>query len=635
MVLALEAAYAGSGSNQEIVFSRIRFTDSGGLQPNTSYKVTHPFGVDSFKTNSTGAVPKNVGTQDIGALGPCIAANAHSPGGACDFAAAMTGRFGPFLKWDPTVAPAAPAGYLGDNATPHAITGSPTNTNFVRIEGPNVNPTPSTDACPTVSGKTADCVETKLFTVEGRVAGPLSVSPSPVAFGSQQVGTTSAPTAVTVKNISASNLTVSSVALDTTTGNPEDFVIAPGGTCTGATLARDATCTVNVQFAPQSATGTRTATLLITHDGIRSPERVALRGSAAPAGGAPAVTLAPANASLAFGTTQMGTQSDAQPVMVTNSGNADLNISKIALTGTDATDFTSNSTCVGTAINPGNSCTINVVFAPRQTAGAKTATLEITDDAPGSPHTVALSGTAQSGLDLMGAIDPQTHFPSTYHDVNGVTVQLCLDGPPNCFATAADLVAPDGEAFYNNATAKLTTRSGGKAIMVLAMEAAYAGSGADQEIVFTRIRFTDSGGLVPNATYKVTHPFGTDTYVANGSGQIPKNAGTQDIGALGPCTTPTAHDPGGVCDFAAAMTGRFGPFLKWDPTVAPAAPAGYLGDNATPHAITGSPNNTNFVRIEGPNVNPTPSSDACPTVSGATADCVETNLFTVEGKLAQ
>jgi ASPM-SPD-2-Hydin domain-containing protein/HYDIN/CFA65/VesB family protein len=636
LTLALEAAYAGGGSGQEVVFSRIRFTDSGGLLPGRTYKVTHPFGVDSFVANAAGAIPKNAGTEDIGALGPCVGPTAHAAGGACDFGEAMTGRLGPFLTWDTFgKAPAQggpPAGYLGDAATAHAITGSPTGANFFRIEGPSVNPTPTVDRCPSVGGANSDCVETKLFTVEGKVAGPIMASPSTTAFGSQQLGTTSAAKTVTVKNIGAASLTVSSVALDTT-GNPEDFAIAAGGTCAaGVTLARDASCTVKVTFAPTATIGTRTATLLVNHDGIRSPERVALRGSAAAVGTAPAVTFSPA--SLAFAAQRLGTQSTAQAIVITNSGDADLNISTVALTGADASDFSAQNTCVGVAVAPGNTCTIDVLFAPQQVTGPKTAAVQITDDAAGSPRTVALSGTATSGLTAVGAVDPATGFPSTYSDANGVGLQLCLDGPPNCFATPADLVAPDGEAFYNNATAKLTTRNNGKAVMVLALEAAYAGSGTGQEIVFSRIRFSDSGGLVPNSIYTVTHPFGVDTYKSNASGQIPRTAGTQDVGALGPCTTATAHAPGGVCDFAAAMTGRFGPFLRWDPAVAPAPPAGYVGDAATDHPITGSPEGTNFVRIEGPGINPTPTVDRCPTVDGFVADCVETNLFTVEGKLA-
>ncbi|MCX6020600.1 MAG: chitobiase/beta-hexosaminidase C-terminal domain-containing protein [Chloroflexi bacterium] len=44
--------------------------------------------------------------------------------------------------------------------------------------------------------------------------------------------------------------------------------------------------------------------------------------------------------------------------------------------------------------------------------------------------------------------------------------------------------------------------------------------------------------------------------------------------------------------------GRIGPFLTWDPAIPPAAPVGYIGDPAIPHAITGSPYGTNYFKVE-------------------------------------
>jgi hypothetical protein len=639
LTLALEAAHATADSGQEITFGRIRFTASKGLTPGATYKVTQPFGVDSFvaalpkgTTGAVnGAVAANVGTEDIGGLGPCLGPNAHAAGGSCDFAEATTGRIGPFLKWDAS-APAAPAGYLGDNVTPHKITGSPAGNNVFRIEGPGVNPG-TADACPTVGGAISDCLETTLFTVEGKIAGPVMSTPTRPAFGSQQLGTTSAAQSVNVKNIGSANLTINSVALDPASGNPEDFSVSAGGCTTGVSLAKDASCNLSVTFAPTATVGTRTATVLVTHNGLRSPERIELTGSAAAVGTAPAVTFGPT--SLVFGDQRLGTKSAGQDVTITNSGTADLNVAKVALGGTDGTDFTTSNDCVGVSVAPGGSCTVKVTFTPQETAGPKTASVTITDDAPNSPRTVALTGTATAGLVSFAPVDPATGFPASYTDVNGTTLQMCLDGLPNCLTAAADLVAPGGEGFYNNATAKLTTRNNGKAVMVLSLEGAFAGSTANQQITFSRIRFTDSGGLLPNSVYTVTHPFGVDDYKTNGSGQIVKNQGTQDIGGLGPCTGANAHNPGGVCDWGAAMTGRFGPFIQWAPNPANAAdvpPAGYVGDAATDHAVTGSPLGTNFVRIQGPLVNPTPTVDQCPTVVGPIADCVQQNLFVVAGK---
>jgi len=539
------------------------------------------------------------------------------------FGGALKSRIGPpFLKWDPAVAPAAPAGYLGDPSTTHKITGSPNSTNFVQIEGPNIG------------GPGVNLVKTDQFSLEGKVAGPVLATPAKLAFGSTQLGKTAATQSVTIKNIGSNSLTIRNALLSTAAGDSPDFTVSPNTCTAGKVLARDATCSVNVTFSPKTVVGTHKATVLLRHDGVNTPERIPVTGSAAAVGTAPAVAFGPPT--LAFDGQRLGTKSTAQHVTVTNNGSADLNVSKVALSGLDATDFSVSNDCVGNVVPVQGSCTIDVRFAPQVTAGEKAATLTITDDAPNSPRTVALTGSANAGLTAVGGVDPATGFPSSYTDATGTQLQMCLDGPPNCLTAAADLTAPDGEGFYNNATAKLTTRGNGKAVMVLSLEGAYAGAATGQEIVFSRIRFTDSGGLRPNTVYTVTHPYGVDDYKTNGSGQIVKNQGTQDIGGLGPCGA-TAHNPGGACDFATAMTGRFGPFLTWAPNPAnlkDVPPAGFVGDAATDHKVTGSPLNTNFVRIEGPNVNPSSTSDACPTVDGPIADCVQTDLFVVAGKLA-
>jgi centrosomal CEP192-like protein len=118
-------------------------------------------------------------------------------------------------------------------------------------------------------------------------------------------------------------------------------------------------------------------------------------GSAAPASG-PQVSLNPT--SLTFADQPVGTRSGAQAVTITNVGDAPLTISTIHISGPDAADFGEGAIC---PINPdtlpaGSSCTVYVSFAP-DSAGTKTATLSIGDDAPDTPQTVALSGNGLGG----------------------------------------------------------------------------------------------------------------------------------------------------------------------------------------------------------------------------------------------
>jgi len=107
---------------------------------------------------------------------------------------------------------------------------------------------------------------------------------------------------------------------------------------------------------------------------------------------APNVSLSPT--SLTFSSQAITTTSGAQTITLTNSGNAPLTISSIGLTGTNSSDFAQTNTCPLSPgkLSAGANCTISVTFTPSATGG-RGATLSITDNAGGSPHTVSLSGT--------------------------------------------------------------------------------------------------------------------------------------------------------------------------------------------------------------------------------------------------
>jgi hypothetical protein len=135
-------------------------------------------------------------------------------------------------------------------------------------------------------------------------------------------------------------------------------------------------------------------------------------------------------------------------------------------------------------------------------------------------------------------------------------------------------------------------------------------------MAFSRVRVRVDN-LVPGKRYKVTHPYGVKTFraerVAPGSteGEIDF---TSDIGcAPGPLT---------ACNFREALFGQVDPFLRWDPKVAPKAPAGYVGNPEVGHKVVGSPRGTNFFKIEGPNAGG----------RGTGVDVVKTSRFFVQGK---
>lgn len=89
-----------------------------------------------------------------------------------------------------------------------------------------------------------------------------------------------------------------------------------------------------------------------------------------------------------FGNQAVGS-SVQQAVSFTNTGNANLNISLVTITGTD---FSQTNTCAGVGVEPGLSCQVTIVFSPTA-AATRSGTLSVFDNAVGSPHTVTLAGT--------------------------------------------------------------------------------------------------------------------------------------------------------------------------------------------------------------------------------------------------
>jgi hypothetical protein len=209
---------------------------------------------------------------------------------------------------------------------------------------------------------------------------------SPIDFPDVDSGTSGAPFSVTVTNSGGAPLNISGVTVMGT--NSTDFVIT-SNSCTTAAVAINATCTVAVTFTP-SGTGERQANLQFADDASSSPQILALSGNGlAPA--TPGLTVTPSSPILLPGTTQ-GVTSSAVIVTVTNSGNANLNISAVALTGVNAGDFALGAdNCIGRAVAANATCTVGITFTP-STTGARQASLQITDNAPASPQVVAITG---------------------------------------------------------------------------------------------------------------------------------------------------------------------------------------------------------------------------------------------------
>jgi hypothetical protein len=210
----------------------------------------------------------------------------------------------------------------------------------------------------------------------------VSSSATSLVFTVQTVGTTSPPQVVTLTNPGSSQLTISSVAIEG--ANATDYTLSSA--CSGS-LQPGQQCAISVQFDPTAA-GSRFAGLQIqTNAGniLGGTLLIPLTGTAV--AGAPGVSASPT--SVNFGSIKTGS-SGAGTVTLTSTGNTQLTITQIAITGSGASNFSQTNAC-GT-LPPSQQCTITVVFRPFLD-GTVTAQLQIFHNAAGSPLNIPLSGT--------------------------------------------------------------------------------------------------------------------------------------------------------------------------------------------------------------------------------------------------
>ena len=636
--VALEGAFVNGAPavGEQMTFGRIRVKVTSGLCPNTTYQFKHPFGAETFTTNGAGAVPANVGTDDVGCK--------PAPPQRCDFSLANSSRVfgtagaGGFLR-----STTPPVGYLGDAVTLGPITGGTNGNSFAIL----------------TAGGGGLGLATSRFTVSGKQAGPLVATPSPLDFGGQDLGTSSAARRLTLTNVGS--ITPLSVASMTLTGTDSgDFAVAAGA-CPSA-LGRDQSCTVDLTFSPGTAVttllGRRSAALSVTYTGgARSPLNVPVTGSATSPGAAPVASLD--TTSIDFGAVRVRTMSPQRTVTVTNTGTAPLGVSHVVIGNggsgsSESQYFVASDTCTSGArfVDPGQSCAVAVRFAPYLT-GVHNAQIEITSNSVGTPHIVTLRGVGTGGVAAVSSvIDPKTGYPTWYRDEAGIKVSECIaQDDPNCVVlpdstydparpisfldpsdpthlTVAGPVNFPAEFFYNVVTSELVTTPGcagtapGKAFVRTAIEGAFTGSPTPgTQISFGRVRISVTSGLCPFTEYAFTDPYGIEHFTTNAVGGVARSAGSENVGCF-----PVAP---ATCDYSLALSSRVaGGFLRWDPAVAPAAPAGYLGDALTLHKIVGAPYKidgvtpANFFRISKP------AADGTEAVIG------ETSQFTVMGKMA-
>ena len=246
-----------------------------------------------------------------------------------------------------------------------------------------------------------------------------SVSPSTVPFGNQLVGAASSAQTLTVTNTGTSNLTISAKGL--AGADPGQFALG-ADTC-NTPVEPGNTCTIAVSFSPTSP-GDKSATLEFTSNALTSPDTVTLSGT----GVQPVLNASPD--SLDFATVNVGQTAGPQTVTVTNTGTGKLTVSASTVTG--AGFSLAGDTCTNAEVPVGGTCTVRVDFSPGA-EGAASGQLSFTSNAPGSPHTVSLTGTGTKAAKKKQTL--RTKLPKRIK-ISGLTVIT----PANARTNAGQLV---------------------------------------------------------------------------------------------------------------------------------------------------------------------------------------------------
>jgi hypothetical protein len=242
----------------------------------------------------------------------------------------------------------------------------------------------------------------------------LQATPSSASFQNVVVGNTSSQT-ISLANTGSQSATISSGSV-----SGQGFSIT--GMTFPLTIAAGQRASLSVVFDPTSANSSNGNVTLVSN-GSNSSLVIPLSGSAVAA----TRQLTASATALSFGNVTLGT-SDTLSVTLTNSGNADVNISGVSTSGTG---FTASGVAAGTIVPPGATTTLNAYFSPsavgKVTGGVSLATNATNATAislqgtgvQASPHTVALNWVAStsevSGYNVYRAV-----ANGSYVKLNGV-----------------------------------------------------------------------------------------------------------------------------------------------------------------------------------------------------------------------
>lgn len=217
--------------------------------------------------------------------------------------------------------------------------------------------------------------------------GAVAIEPASQNFGGRKVGSgPGTAKAFTVKNTGGAAVGIVNATSSEATQFPID-----AAACIGETLSPGDECTIEARFSP-NASGAQSSTLSVLSDLPTATASITGTGTVG------AVAISPT--SFDFGSRRIDSgPSAAKTFEVTSAGTEAVTIGSASIpTSVDFAIATDGDECAGETLDPGEKCTVEVVFDPVAT-GAKTASLSVSSDVPTA--TAGLGGTGtEPGLSI-------------------------------------------------------------------------------------------------------------------------------------------------------------------------------------------------------------------------------------------
>ncbi len=281
----------------------------------------------------------------------------------------------------------------------------------------------------------------------------ISVIPISHNYNNVIVGASSQPKTFDITNIGTADLVTGQIII--TGKDTAEFNIQDNG-CSEKTISSSGTCSLTLVFSPTSE-GSKSATVEIPSDDPDTPTLIIpLAGRAMQQGvGNANISITPG--SHAFGPVYSGTSSLPLTFGITNTGETDLIMAPVNITGMNAAAFSIvQSNCSWQPVKPSESCSFDVVFSPAS-KGSKNADLEIESNDPDTSTLII----------LVSGVGVRVWTVCT-SDCNYTSIQAAIDG------------ASDGDAvLVGNGTYSEDINFKGKDITLTVTKDCGIGSGCD------------------------------------------------------------------------------------------------------------------------------------------------------------